>query len=79
MDLKTHRLRHPSQERHGVQPSRQRSQARSLALVIPKTHEFSPSPVSAIERTAPACAYKCAPAANRPNTSRAAGNVARNS
>jgi hypothetical protein len=49
MDLKTHCLRRPSQEKHGVQPSRAntRSQARSLAQEISKKNEFSTAPVRA--------------------------------
>jgi len=49
MDLKTHRLRRPSQERHGVQPSRanKRSQARSLAQEIPKKNESQTAPARA--------------------------------
>jgi hypothetical protein len=40
MDLKTHRLRRPSQERH-------EAQARGLAQQIPKKNEFSTAPVRA--------------------------------
>src|SRR6266513_478481 len=77
MDLKTHRLRHPSQDSYGVQPSRQKNAGTQPRTGNSQKNEFSTTSVRAFERAPTRRPGTSRAAGNRPDPSRAASSLPR--